>query len=193
MDKTKEAFYPLVHRLLHWGFAFGMLLILLTVLLRLGWMEKHHMAQILMDAPQLANAQLSESDAVKIAKSIRNVMFDWHLYAGYFLTVLLVLRFAHMKANGLYYKSPFDPTATAKEKIKAIAYLGLYGFVALSLISGLLMVYGPADWKHSIEEFHQLALWYLVPFLILHFAAIIIAEAGEEPGIITRMIGGRKP
>lgn len=193
MNNTDKTFFPLVHRLLHWGFAFGMLLILLTVLLRLGWMEKNHMAQILMDAPQLAGAQLSESDAVKVAKSIRNVMFDWHLYAGYFVAFMLVIRFGYMKANGLYYKSPLDPTATVKEKIKAISYIGLYGFVTLSLISGLLIVYGPSDWKHTIEAFHELALWYLVPFLVLHFAAIIKAEAGEEQGIITRMIGGRKP
>lgn len=192
-NHTDNTFFPLAHRLLHWGFAFGMLLILLTVLLRLGWMEKNHMAQMLMDAPQLASAQLSESDAIKVAKSIRNVMFDWHLYAGYFLTIILVLRFGYMKANGIHFKGPTDPTATAKEKIKAISYLGLYGFVALSLISGLLIVYGPSDWKHSLEEFHELALWYFIPFLILHFAAIIKAETGEEPGIITRMIGGRKP
>jgi len=136
MDKTKEAFYPLVHRLLHWGFAFGMLLILLTVLLRLGWMEKHHMAQILMDAPQLANAQLSESDAVKIAKSIRNVMFDWHLYAGYFLTVLLVLRFAHMKANGLITKALLTPPRRPRKKSKPLLISGFMALLRYRLSAG---------------------------------------------------------
>lgn len=193
MNTSDNTFFPLAHRLLHWGFAFGMMLILLTVLLRLGWMEKHHVAQMLMDAPQLAGAQLSETDAVKVAKSIRNVMFDWHIYAGYFLIVMLILRVVYNRANGIFYKTPLDPTATIKEKIKAISYIGLYGFVGLSMLSGLLIVWGPADWKHSIEEVHELGLWYLVPFLVLHFAAIIKAETGEEPGIITRMIGGRKP
>ena len=192
-NQTDDTFYPRIHRLLHWGIAFGMLLILLTVLLRLGWMEKNHMAEMLMNAPQLAGAQLSESDAIKIAKSIRNVMFDWHLYAGYFVAFLIVMRFAYIKSKGIFHKNPLDPTATAKEKIQAWLYISFYAFVTLSLISGILIANGPADWKHTLEAFHELALWYLVPFLFLHFAAIIKAETGEEPGIITRMIGGRKP
>lgn len=190
---NNNTYFPVLHRLIHWGIAFGMLFILLTILLRMGWMEKHHIASMLMAAPQLAGAALSESDAIKIAKSIRNVMFQWHILVGYAVAVLFVIRMSYTKVKGIFFVSPFDAAATPREKIQAWTYISFYAFLGLSLISGLLIKFGPESLEEVAEDLHVLGLWYLVPFLVLHLGGIVMGELTNEKGLISRMIGGTRP
>jgi cytochrome b561 len=182
--------FPLLHRLLHWGLAFTMLVMLLTVLLRMGWMDKNHMAQIITQGLQKIDLVISSDQAVSIAKSIRGVMFSWHVYFGYSVVFFLLARLTYMKIVGIHYLSAFDKTATLKEKFQAWVYWLFYAGISLSVTTGLLLKFGPGAIEGFVEEIHELALWYFVPFIGLHLAGIIIAEAGANKGIVSKMIGG---
>lgn len=182
--------FGFIHRLLHWGLALTMMVMLLTILLRLGWMEKNHMAAIIHQGLAKIDIVINDDQAIKIAKSIRNVMFQWHTYFGYAVGVILFARFIYMARQGLHYPSAFSPQATVKQKFQAWVYWLFYAGVTLSVLSGLVLKFGPESIEHQVETLHVLALWYFIPFISLHLAGIVLAENGHEKGIVSKMIGG---
>ena len=78
--------------MLHWAIAFSMLFMLLTIFLRLNWMNKHNMADIMTAGLNELNLSIGEDEAISIAKSIRRPMWNWHVYIGYVLVGLYCLR-----------------------------------------------------------------------------------------------------
>ncbi len=180
--KTTHSF---TDRFLHWVLAFTILFILLTVFLRLNWMEKNHVATILTDKLASIDISISKEQAIKIAKEIRRPMFDWHIYVGYVATVIFVLRILY---NSLH-KNLYDPK-TSQEKFQLWIYRIFYIFLGITLISGLYMEFGPDFLNDLSEEIHKLTLYYIIPFLILHFTGILIAEFTSKKGIVSKMIGG---
>ncbi|PMG75356.1 hypothetical protein BCU84_16215 [Shewanella sp. 10N.286.51.B7] len=182
--------FPAIHRLLHWGLALSMLVMLLTILLRLGWMEKNHMAEMIQQGLLQLDLLISDKQAVIIAKSIRNVMFKWHLYFGYAVAVFVSLRFIYMAKCGLQYPSALSKQASGREKFQAWVYWLFYLGIALSVSTGLLIEFGPESIEHQAETVHKLALWYFIPFISLHLAGIILAEFTHDKGLVSRIIGG---
>ncbi|WP_418358429.1 MULTISPECIES: cytochrome b/b6 domain-containing protein [Shewanella] len=182
--------FPLLHRLLHWGLALTMMVMLLTVLLRMGWMDKNHMAAMIDQGLVKLGIIITDKQAVSIARAIRGVMFKWHVYFGYGVTGLVFARFIYMFKWGTHYQSAFSSQATAKQKAQAWVYWGFYAGVATSVITGLLLEFGPQAIERQAETLHQLALWYFIPFICLHFAGILLAESGSDKGIVSKMIGG---
>lgn len=177
--------YTLLDRVLHWALAFGILFILITVFLRLNWMEKNHVAGILIDKLSALDIDISKDQAIKIAKQIRKPMFDWHITIGYVVTGIFVLRMMFHIKN----KRSFNPTTT-REKFQLWVYRIFYVLLAGTLITGLIIELGPKSLKKSIETIHKLTLYYMVAFLILHFGGILLAELGSKKGIVSKMIGG---
>jgi cytochrome b561 len=188
--KTSQEF-PLVHRLIHWGLAFAMLVMLLTIFLRLGWMEKNHMAAIIQQGLAKISVTIDSKQAVSIAKMIRGEMFQWHIYFGYAVGVFLSARFIYMAKCGLHYLSPFNPLASMQQKMQAWVYWLFYLGVTASIMTGLLLKFGPESIEELAETVHKLALWYFIPFIVLHLAGIVFAEAGHDKGIVSKMIGGK--
>ncbi len=190
MRKSEK--YSTVHRLLHWGIALGMLFMLITILLRLGWMNKVHVAEIILDNTDPAKVQLSEDEAIVLAKKIRKPMWEWHEYMGYVLTGLYVLRLLHMAVSGRRFSAPWAKGLTVAEKIQAWSYFIFYILMGASLLTGLLIEFGPDSWHQSMEEIHAYAIWYLVAFIIMHLGGIVLYELGPKSGIVSKMIGGER-
>ncbi len=179
--------YTLLDRLLHWALALTILFILLTVFLRLNWMEKNHVAAILTDNLSNLDIEITKEQAIKIAKQIRKPMFEWHLTIGYVVSGIFVLRIIYNSIK----KNLYNPQ-TAKEKFQAWVYRVFYFLLGITLITGLLIKFGPDTFHDLAEEIHVLTLYYVVPFLVLHFTGIILAELGSKKGIVSKMIGGDK-
>jgi len=179
--------YTLTDRLLHWALAFAILFILLTVFLRLNWMEKNHVAGILMDKLSALDIIISKEQAIKIAKQIRKPMFDWHITIGYVTTGIFVLRMLFHIKN----KKSYNPQ-TSKEKFQVWVYRIFYTLLGFTLTTGLYMEFGPDFLGDTVEEIHKLSLYYMIAFLFLHFGGIIIAELSTNKGIVSKMIGGDK-
>ncbi len=179
--------YTLTDRILHWALAFSILFILLTVFLRLNWMEKNHVAAILTDKLSALDITLSKEQAIKIAKQIRKPMFDWHITIGYVAAGVFVLRMLFHIKN----KKAFNPV-TKKEKFQIWVYRVFYALLGVTLITGLYMEFGPDFLGDIVEEIHKLSLYYMIAFLFLHFGGILLAEFGSKKGIVSKMIGGDK-
>ena len=43
-----------------------------------------------------------------------------------------------------------------------------------------------------MEEIHELSIYYLLAFIVIHFSGVLMAELGNQKGIISRVISGTK-
>lgn len=183
--------YPFVHRFLHWAIAIVMSFLLLTILLRLGWMNKFHIAEILGENLASHNIELGEAERIALAKKIRKPMWDWHIYSGYALIVLYLLRLVYNRVSGNGFVLPFRKGLLIHEKVQSWSYLLFYTLIAGSLITGMLIVHGPKEWKASLEGVHEYSHYYLLAFILLHFTGLYLNEISDKKGKVNRMITGQ--
>ncbi len=183
--------YNFIYRIMHWLIAFSFLFLLLTIFLRLGWMNKVHIANIIKEyLASSGNQPLSEEQLITLAKQIRKPMWDWHIYIGYVLTGLYTLRLILPFFGEMKIANPLKKELSIKDKFRFGTYLLFYLFVAVSLITGLIVVHGPKELKEPIEEIHILSIYYLLAFITLHFNGVLLAEFNGQKGIISKIISG---
>lgn len=182
--------YSVVYRIMHWAIAICMILLLGTIFLRLNWMNREHVADILQNNLPATDPQLSRDELVSLAKKIRKPMWDWHIYLGYTLTGLFSLRLLLPFLGQMKIRSPFHAALSIKEKFQYWVYIIFYACVTVSLTTGLLIVNGPKDLKEPMEEIHELSIYYLLGYIFLHMGGVFMAEFGDQKGIISRVISG---
>jgi cytochrome b561 len=183
--------YSALYRILHWSIAICMTLLLLTIFLRLTWLEKNNVAGIIQDFLGEKGAALSQDDAILLAKKIRKPMWQWHIYLGYALTGLYSLRMLLPLFGKMPFSSPFNAQLDRQTKIQYGIYLVFYILVVVSLTTGLLIEFGPKAIKDPMEEIHELSLYYLVGYMVLHIGGVLLADFSKSPGIISRIISGK--
>ena len=189
MNQTK---YPTVYRIIHWAIAISFLLLLLTIFLRLTWMNKHNVAAIIQDYIIGTAQTLSEDQLIVLAKKIRQPMWDWHIYIGYVLVGLFSIRFILPAFGHMKIQNPLSKDLTAKMKVQKWTYLIFYICVIVSLTTGLIIELGPKDLKKSMEDIHVLSIYYLLAFITIHLAGVLLAEFSDQKGIISRIVSGAK-
>lgn len=184
--------YSGIYRIMHWAIAITMLLLLFTIFLRLTWLNRDNIAQIIKANLPPSDKPLSEKEIMTIARSIRKPMWEWHIYLGYVLTGLYVIRMTLPFLGQMKFSSPFNKDLSAKVKFQYWVYLIFYVCVAISLTTGLLIEFGPENIKDPAEEIHVLSIYYLVTFMILHFGGVLLAEMTSDQGIVSRIVSGIK-
>ena len=184
--------YSKIYRILHAAIGIAFLLLLITIFLRLTWMNKYSMAAIIQDYLSGTDQVLSQDQVITLAKKIRQPMWQWHIYLGYILTGLFAIRFTLPLFGRMKVQKPFGKSLSTKQKFQKWTYIVFYVFVVISLITGLLIVWGPEAWKKPLEDIHVLGIYYLVGFIILHWGGVLIAEFTDQKGIVSRIISGQK-
>ncbi|RTZ01871.1 cytochrome b/b6 domain-containing protein [Flavobacterium sp. RSP49] len=186
----KSRNYSAIYRIMHWSIAFCMTLMLITIFLRMTWMNKNNVALIMQDYLSTTNQSLSQDQLILLAKKIRKPMWDWHVYIGYALVGLYSIRLALPFFGHMKFSNPFTKGLVFKEKIQCWTYLVFYACVAISLITGLIIVLGPENSKKSMEDIHDLSIYYLLTFIVIHLATIFFSEFTNQQGLISRIISG---
>ncbi|TLP70643.1 cytochrome b/b6 domain-containing protein [Maribacter sp. ACAM166] len=189
MENTK---YSKVYRIIHWAIAVSFLLLLITIFLRLTWMNKYNVAAIIQDYLSSTGQNLSEDQLIVLAKKIRQPMWNWHIYIGYVLVGLFSIRFILPAFGPMKIQNPFDKNLSTKMKFQKWTYIIFYVCVIVSLITGLIIELGPKELKKSMEEIHVLGIYYLIAFIAIHLAGVLIAEFTDQKGIISRIVSGSK-
>ena len=185
--------YSKIYRILHWLIAFSFVLLLITIFLRLTWMNKYNVAAIIQDYLSGINQVLSQEQAITLAKKIRQPMWNWHIYTGYVLVGLFSIRFIIPAFGYMKFQSPFVRNLSTKQKFQKWLYIIFYVCVIISLTTGLLIEFGPKGWEKTMEDIHVLGIYYIIPFIVIHVAGVLRAEFTDQKGIISRIIsGGRK-
>lgn len=189
MEITK---YSKIYRIVHWAMALTFMLLLITIFLRLTWMNKYNVAAIIQNYLSDTDQILSQEQVIALAKKIRQPMWDWHIYLGYILTGLFSLRFILPLFGKMKFQNPFEKNLSIKKKFQKWTYIIFYLCVTISLTTGLIIEFGPEKFKKSMEEIHVLGIYYLVGFIVLHWGGVFIAEITNQKGIVSRIISGSK-
>ncbi|WP_452227851.1 cytochrome b/b6 domain-containing protein [Lacinutrix sp. MEBiC02404] len=189
MENTK---YSKVYRIIHWGIAISFLLLLITIFLRLTWMNKYNVAAIIQDYLSNTGQNLTEDQLITLAKKIRQPMWDWHIYIGYVLVGLFSIRLILPAFGQMKFQNPFETKLTTKTKIQKWTYILFYVCVIVSLVTGLIIELGPKELKKPMEEIHVLGIYYLIAFIVIHLTGVLIAEFTNQKGIISRIVSGTK-
>jgi len=153
-------------------------------------MNKNNMADIMQNYLNGTDQSLTRDQIVAMAKLIRKPMWDWHIYLGYVLVGLLSIRFILPLFGEMKFPNPLAKDQTMKVRFQKWTYIIFYICVIGSLITGLLIEWGPKAWEKSMEDIHVLGIYYLIAFITIHIAGIIIAEFTDQKGIVSRIIGG---
>ena len=177
---------------MHWSIAICMILLLITIFLRLTWMNKNNVAEIIQNYLNTTDQFLTQEQLIVLAKKIRQPMWDWHIYLGYALTGLFGLRFLLPLFGEMKFQSPFKKELLLKEKFQNVIYLVFYTCVVISLSTGLLIKFGPSIIKNVMEDIHVLSIYYLLAFMMLHIGGVLWSEFTSQKGIVSKIISGNK-
>lgn len=186
--KNRE--YSAIYRVMHWSIAICMTLLLITIFLRLTWMNKNNVALIIQDYLATTDQKLTQDQLITLAKKIRKPMWDWHIYIGYALVGLYSIRIALPFFGQMKFSNPFNKDLGIKEKFQYWTYLIFYVCVAISLITGLIIVLGPKNLKEPMEEIHVLSIYYLLAFIVIHLSGVFYSELTTQQGLISRIVSG---
>lgn len=176
---------------MHWAIAISFSLLLLTIFLRLTWMNRDNVAVIIQDFLATTDQSLTQDQAIVLAKKIRQPMWIWHIYIGYVLVGLFSLRLLLPLFGEMKFQNPLRKQLNFKSKFQMWTYLIFYACSIVSLITGLIIELGPKSMKKSMEEIHELGIYYLVGFILIHLAGVLYAEFTTQNGIISRIISGK--
>lgn len=188
----KKIQYSKTYRIIHWAIAISFLLLLITIFLRLTWMNKFNMAAIIQEYLNDTGQVLSEEQGIALAKKIRQPMWDWHIYLGYVLVGLFSIRFILPAFGQMRIQNPLAKNISTKAKFQKWTYIIFYVCVIVSLVTGLIIELGPKELKKSMEDIHVLGVYYLVAFIVIHLAGVLVAEFTEHKGIISSIVSGPK-
>jgi len=155
-------------------------------------MNKDNVAAIIQDYLKGTDQVLSQEQLVALAKKIRQPMWTWHIYIGYVLVGLFSIRFILPAFGEMKIQNPFGKTLSTKMKFQNWTYIIFYVCVIVSLSTGLMIELGPKELEKPMEEIHVLGIYYLLAFIAIHLAGVLIAEFTEQKGIISRIISGPK-
>ncbi len=184
--------YSIIYRIMHWSIAICLFLLLITIFLRLGWMNKGEMATIIENSATKNHPSFTSGEASAIARSIRNPMWIWHIYIGYVLVGLFSIRFLLPLFGKMKYKNPLKKDLSFKQRFQSWMYLVFYVCIAISLITGLFLEFGPESLEHTMEDIHVLSIYYLITYILLHIGGVLIAELTDDQGLVSRIISGEK-
>lgn len=184
--------YSFLFRFIHWSIAIVMLGLLATILLRMTWLNKGAMSDIIMDYCNAQGVNMTQEKSIVLAKRIRQPMWDWHIYLGYTLCVLIFLRFFLAMFGKLPLLNPFKVGYTFNTRLRAVIYLVFYLCVITSLLTGLIIKFEIEVLPQvDFETIHKASIYYFIGFLIIHFVGVMLAELSSDNGIISRMIHGK--
>lgn len=182
--------YSKIYRVMHWLIAISFLLLLLTIFLRSTWLNKFNVAEIIQEYLAGTGQTLSEDQAITLAKKIRAPMWQWHIYIGYVLVGLYTIRLLLPVFGYMKFQNPLANISKTM-KFQRWSYIIFYVFVVISLVTGLIIELGPKEYKKPMEEIHELGLYYLLGFIVIHFSGVLLSEFTNDKGIISRIVSGK--
>lgn len=206
-------YQPLPLRLWHWLNAAVIFGLLGTVLLRKTFLSWRTNSALIEAKLKEAGTVITPELAKDIAVSIRNPLWDWHIYLGFGLAALLVGRvlvaaFVEKKCplghalesfKGLKNVPPQEKPAALHYTLVRAGYAVFYFVTLLMVATGLMQTFKTElglskDFIGTVKEVHELMMWFFVIFVGGHITGVVIAENQKDPGIISDMIhGGDRP
>jgi len=186
--------FTLKFRIWHWLNAFVVLGLLGTVFLRKTFLSWRTNSEILMSKLSEFSIVISEEQAKILAKAVRAGMWEWHIILGYALSFLILYRiYLYFKDNSI--REKFSELSLHKKGVHSLYYL-FYATLLFMAISGLSihffeLLHLSKEFAHDIKEIHEFVFNFILYFVPIHVAGVVIADATSEKGLVSSMINGK--
>ncbi|MDB5235095.1 MAG: hypothetical protein JWR44_2088 [Hymenobacter sp.] len=200
-------------RFWHWANALLISLQLLTILFQKVIVNSRSAVPEFQQAMSKDNVTITTQQGRAFAHIISERIWDWHVYFGYALVALWVLRAVlHFTGpSNLRFSArvmeilrryrlapPADKSKAGKILFAKTTYVLFYVFITIMVITGLVLVYHDdvsffGKIEHTATEIHNVTMYLLMGFIVLHVVGVVWAEMKEDHGLISRMIGGEAP
>lgn len=198
-------------RLWHWANAAALLGLLGTVALRKTFLSWRTNAALIEAHVREAGGSISTEAAARIARALREPMWQWHYVLGFALVALLALRFvvaplardpelgplrSAWREVGRWRGLPTGARGAATHHLLVrLLYAVFYVALVFMAASGVALYFDEAlglskELAGSIKEAHELAMWFFVLFTAAHVVGVVVAELRGERGIVSAMIHG---
>ena len=186
-------------RMWHWLNAPAIVALLVTVLLKDTLLSPRNNATLLRDKLAGAGASVSIEQARAAARMLNERLWVWHVYVGYGLAALAVLRCAVLLLDRRR-PAPADPGTVATRAslhYRAVKAFHRSFYVALGVMvaTGLMLAFKDAlslgkPVENLVHGLHENLMWYVIAFIVLHVAGVVRSEHREDAGIVSEMIHG---
>ena len=208
---TKDYRAPL--RFWHWGNSFLITAQLATILFQEVIVNSRTAVPEFQQAMSKDNVTITTQQGRAFAHIISERIWDWHIYIGLVLVGFWVLRLllalrgpSNMRfsarllevARRYRLAPPAEKDAAGKVLFAKSTYALFYAFLAVMCITGLILVYADdlsflRSIKHTAEETHNVTMYLIIGFIVVHVAGVVWAELTKDHGLISRMVGGEAP
>ena len=195
-------------RLWHWANTLLISLQLMTILFQKVIVKSRSAVTEL----QSSGKNVSVPQARELAHIISDRIWAWHIYFGWTLVALWVLRLG-LQLTGpseLRFSArllevlrryrlapPADKGKAGKILFAKTTYALFYLFITIMVATGLILIYEDVSWlkgiRHLAEEIHNVTMFLIIGFIVLHVVGVVWAESKEDHGLISRMVGGEAP
>ncbi|WP_210516798.1 cytochrome b/b6 domain-containing protein [Hymenobacter terricola] len=199
-------------RFWHWANALLISLQLITILFQKVIVNSRSAVPEFQQAMSKNNITITTKQGGAFAHIISERIWDWHIYFGWALVALWVLRLG-LQLTGpseLRFSArlmeilrryrlapPADKGAAGKVLFAKTTYALFYIFITIMVATGLIMIYedtaffGPMH--HTAEEIHNVTMYLIMGFIAVHVVGVVWAEIKEDHGLVSRMVGGKGP
>ena len=195
-------------RIWHWTSFVGVTLALLTVCLAKTMFSSKTYAPLIQGKLQQSGISLTDDQAKSVAKLYSHAIWDWHVYIGYGLTILLayriILEFFQLKDQkiigitkaAIVYLRGNNNKETQHYLLKQVMYWVYYLVITLMILTGLFIEFSSEypDLKpirKVIKNIHGIGMYIIIAFVLLHIAGVLRAEFNKKSkGLISAMING---
>lgn len=208
---TKDYRAPL--RFWHWGNAALVILQLITILFQRFIVQAKSAVPEFQQLLSKDNIALTEKQGRQLAHVISERIWEWHIYFGLTLVGFWVLRIiielrspSPMKFSSrlmeVLRRYRLAPAAEKSEAGKVLfaksTYALFYLFISIMAITGTILAYHNEvaffdSIEHTAEEIHNVTMYLILGFVVLHVGGVVWAELTKEHGLISRMVGGEGP
>lgn len=208
---TKDYRAPL--RFWHWGSALLITAQLATILFQKVIVNARSAVPEFQQALRKDNIVLTTQQARSLTHIISERIWEWHIYIGltlvgfWLLRVALELRgpselrfSARLLAVARRYRlaPPAGKGAAGKILFATGTYALFYTFLTVMALTGLVLTYHNEvaffdKIEHTAEEIHNVTMWLIIGFFVVHVVGVVWAELTKDHGLISRMVGGEAP
>lgn len=204
-EKTKK--YSSSLRFWHWANAIVISGSLLTVLTNSTILNGWAVRGFVQESLKKSGTTITEEQTRSLVGGLRDRVWQYHMYFGYCLVALLIFRLLveffqltdqklirKIKVARQQFKAGQNRLIARHEFVVKSLYATFYLILIIMAITGLCLVFEddvPLLHKmHFIRSIHQLGMYLVLTFIVVHLAGVYLAERKESKGIVSDMING---
>ncbi len=198
-------------RVWHWGNSLLVIGQLMTILFLMVIVNARSAVPEFIKAASKDGVVPTEQQGRTFAHIISDRIWEWHIAIGlalaafWLLRVLLELRGpAEMRFSTRlllvarkYRLAPPAGKADARHDLFAkTTYALFYLFLTVMVFTGLALTWADDvaflhGIEHPVKEVHNVTMYLIVGFFVIHLAGVVWSEITDDHGLISRMIGGK--